>query len=427
MRKKNIFCQWGSVLALAALAVFAMSACSGTENELLEGVTTEADAEDEEIIYTLSEEEMKENELYWQVSENFLIDAYFTPSTLYENGIAVWEAHRNVYEESDEETEETDWNNNYGYEDLDADESVLGVSTMGTVTEALDTLVAALGDVYVEEWENAKAGSMYRRTETTESKSFSCARTYRSIGIITTNYGETLRGAMTIDSGVLSTEEEELGFLSLETLKEAVVQAVNTIYPGVAAHYTLLCDSYNGACQFRFYSAIEGIPLKQAYVPRYIKIGQMSEDSFDYLEEYNDGSDDRNVYGSNFSREHVVALMNFSESGFYFDLKDDYTYTLFREAREVLDINDILPKVIRMVQLKYPEYDVTVKNIELVMAMTTAENGDGTYRVVYAPYWVADYTCDTGSETTQGQFVWEAYEGVYVNSDTKYTPIKLED
>ena len=396
-----------------------LSACEGAENELME-IQTEGTPDEDELSsqWVLTEEMMEEDHLYAEVSDGLTIDAYVTPLSCYKNGIGVWEPSRVIYEDTGDEV--------YACENLSEDAPVLGVTTIGTVTDALDGMAQALGDVYVLQWEQAKNGGYYQRdTNGNYAKSYSYSPKNRNITVYTRLFGKNVTVWNGSNSIALPTPERTtLKNLSVETVKGAVTQAINEIYPDAAAHYSLYC--YSEYYEIRYYASAEGLPLKWAPVEVHINAGEMAEDSFDYKEEYNDEDNEfEDGYGFAQSTGYELARIYVCDSGFWLMLYQDFTWTQFREDREVLTINDILPKIFSALELKANTYDITVKNIELVMAQTSAENEDGTYRLVYAPYWVVDYTYVLGGETEHEQLAWDAYTGV--NAAKNYTPILLED
>ncbi|MCD8118839.1 MAG: hypothetical protein LUE29_05055 [Lachnospiraceae bacterium] len=413
MIKKRLL---AACMAVVLLVLPLFSACKGAENELMD-VPTEASEDEDELDsqWVLSEEMMEDDHLYAEVKDGLTIDAYFTPLSYYEDGVAVWEPSEVLYEEMGEE--------NYSCEELAEDDPVLGVTTIGTVTDALDTMAQALGETYESQWELAKNGGSYRRgSDSVSAKSYSYLPGDRDVTVYTSRFAKDITVWNGMYPNVLPTvERTSLRGLSVDTVKEAVTQAINEIYPDVAAHYSLYC--YSQYYEIRYFASVEGIPLKQAPVKVHIDSGEMAEDSFGYQEEYNDESNDG--YGFTSSGEYYLALIYISDSGLWLSLYHDYLWTQFREAREVLTINDILPKIFSALELKSNTYDITVENIELVMARTSAENEDGTYRVVYAPYWMVDYTYVLGGETEHEQLAWDAYTGV--NAAKNYTPILLED
>lgn len=406
-------------MTVVLLALPLLSACKGAENELME-VSTEAASDEDELDsqWIMTEEMMEEDHLYAEVSDGLTIDAYVTPFSYYKNGIGVWEPSRVSYEDTGDEDR--------ACENLSADESVLGVTTIGTVTDALDGMVQALGEVYELQWEQAKNGGYYKRdTSGNYAKSYSYTSLRRDVTVYTRLFGKNVTVWNGFNSNVLPTPElTTLENLSVETVKDAVTQAINEIYTDAAVHYSLYC--YSQYYEIIYYASVEGLPLKWGPVKVHIHAGEMAEDSFEYKEEYND-EDNEIVDGYSFSSSsgYNLAWMYICDSGFWLMLYQDYTWTQFREAREVLTINEILPKIFSALELKSNAYDITVKNIELIMAKTSAENADGTYRLVYAPYWVVDYVYVLGGETEHEQLAWDAYTGV--NATKNYTPILLED
>ncbi|MCD8120569.1 MAG: hypothetical protein LUE29_14030 [Lachnospiraceae bacterium] len=398
-------------------------ACTGERADL-------QDASD----YTLTAEEAAGDSIKLKVSDTLTIDAYITPSSDYEDGLAVWKPTEVVYEQDREKyTEYYDEQNFIFAGNLEADETVLGVDvTIAEFTEVMDEFVQALGDTYVSEWQAAKAGGKYTVTggkfSTDKGISFETHYLDRRINIVTRNFWEKASFSyfMLADYGALSTEEKDFSFLPLETVKDAVIKMVTALNPDVSLRCEVMCQS-EGYYEFKFYSAIEGIPEKNAQVHSSYTVSRLTEDSLNY---WLAGWAAEDTYGTAESQEHTFARVFVSASGFCCDFDPEYEYTLFREAREVLSINDILPKVIA--QLANTPYQTTVKNINLVMALTMGEDEEGNQCQVYAPYWVADYIYESGGATEQGQIAWDAYEGIDVSTrsetyECNETPIILGD
>lgn len=389
-----------------------LTSCKGGENEILDGNgnsenTTagtenpggeDSDTENPGGEYVLTAEEMNLDHLSMQLTDNVTIDAYITPYSYYEDGIGIWEPHS--LKSADREDE------HITLEEMSSDWAILGITTVQEFVTAMDMCVQSLGAVWEDEWEDAKNGGIRLVDGREIDALFFSGR--NEVYVTTANcWAPSQKECYDVFfSSSLPDGVQDLSFLSTEKLTDAVSEMLDSLYPNLAPHYDLLSMSEEGAEYYylKYYQAIEQIPIRRAYVRHAIPAGQMAEDSYNYDEAYETTS-----YSLATSEGWPVAKVYATATGMDIYLQTVDTFTLYSEKREIVDINDILPKVVA--SLKSSSSEIRVLGIELVMAETTAQDEDGKYRVVYAPYWIAYYTKESGGNITDEQLVWDAYTG----------------
>ncbi|MCD8120571.1 MAG: hypothetical protein LUE29_14040 [Lachnospiraceae bacterium] len=408
---KRILAEVTGLLLLAGISL-AITACgaAGGQDELItkaDGNASEntssgedgtaggnSGAEDES--YVLTEEEMEQDHLLLTLSDKVTIDAYLTPYSYYADGIGIWEPHTTRPAEDSEDQGLDGWS--------DEDAILGGTVTVGEFVEAMDTLAESLGEPWKSEWEAAKEGSVYTHTYGTTS---SLLLGMSTVSLTTKNCWNEFEGYLMGLSSYYPDGEEDLDFLSMEELTETMTEALEKVYPDLAPHCELFSVQEDGVEYYymRYYLGVEKIPVRRAEVRHYIPAGQMAEDSYGYSERY-----ETEKYSLSCSEGWPIVTVYVTAEGMdiYFEAPD--TFTLYEEAKEVVDVNAILPKIVSAFQ--YTSKTIRVLGIELVMAEIETQEEDGKYRIVYAPYWVANYTEeDSAGETVDRQLVWDAYTG----------------
>ncbi|MCD8117912.1 MAG: hypothetical protein LUE29_00225 [Lachnospiraceae bacterium] len=212
---------------------------------------------------------------------------------------------------------------------------------------------------------------------------------------------------------VLTDEEAEQDYLSKDVLVQAVTDMLAEIYPNLEARYDLKnClisaeDESELGYSLWYYEAIEQIGIRPAMVSNHIQAGKMSEDSYNYKELY-----ETRDYGFGNTAGYYLAKIYVTEDGIGGLLASGNTYELYEEWAAVVDINEILGKVVGAFRLLNKE--TTVTEIMLTMAETPVQDEDGKYRIIYAPYWVVSYSCEQNGTEMSTQLVYDAYTGEMV-------------
>lgn len=406
---KRIRTEVAGLLLLAGVCLaFAACGAAGGQNELVtkadenatENTASNADGTADgssgtDTSLVLTEEEMEQDHLLLTVSDNVTIAAYLTPYSYYADGIGIWEPHESEKDYSDGQSLDG-WS--------DEDTILGGTVTVGEFVSVMDALAECLGEPWESEWEAAKEGSVYTHTYGSTSSLLLWKDT---VSLRTENCWNEFEGYLMGLSSYYPDGEEDLDFLSMEKLTEAMTEALEKLYPDLAPHCELFSVQEDGVEYYymRYYLAAEQIPIRRAEVRHYIPAGQMAEDSYGYNEIY-----ETKQYSLACSEGWPVVEVYVTADGMdiYFEAPD--TFTLYEEEKEVVDVNVILPKIVSAFQ--YTAKTVRVLGIELVMAMIETQDEDGKYRIVYAPYWVANYTeTDSSGETMDRQLVWDAYTG----------------
>lgn len=317
----------------------------------------------------LTEEEANQNHLTTKLSDLVEVDAYMTPYDLYMDGVGQW--HRNSPEEAEDDSL---------FSEVDPDDTVLNTVTFSAFLDAIDQMAQTLGPIYQEAWEATKGVD-----------NIDYFHLYPDYGIYIGTGGHSIGGGSTLVT--LLEEPERLSFMSWEDAAEAAQIALNELGLDASEHVLVMVnddDSY----AIDFPETVDGIPITYCRASCRIQAGDMSPDSMWYHERY-----ETEEYAMGGSGGMSAATITVGEEDFNLLLEAKDSFTLYREAQDVIDINDVL-ETAGQVLYKHNRA-IIVKNIELGMGNQVVGEEGEKKRIVLSPYWNITYYMRTNENSEE--------------------------
>ena len=86
---------------------------------------------------------------------------------------------------------------------------------------------------------------------------------------------------------------------------------------------------------------------------------------------------------------------------------------VYKEKKQVIDVNQVLERVREYFDVSYMENNVTVYNIELCYSSSFSDKNDGLVRNIVSPFWIVDYRME-GTEEACARLIYDAYTGEFL-------------